>query len=160
MSHVEQLENTLRSEKTTFNLPSRSKLRGKRRLEVITDAVQDLKNLNQSMNPSTIAREDECDIMGKHIAFQLRELTEYDRVLAHYDIQKILMNYRLKNMNRQSSSSSSITTFSRPNSTASTIESIPYTPETYSSEDSTTTDIIHSAMVYSDIGSEFYRSGV
>jgi len=127
-------------------------------LEAITDAVQDLKKLNQSMNPSTIAREDECDIMGKHIAFQLRELTEYDRVLAHYDIQKILMNYRLKNMNRQSSSS--ITTFSMPNSTASTIESIPYTPETYSSEDSTTTDLIHSAMVYSDIGSEFYRSDV
>jgi len=158
VSHVEQLENTLRSEKTTFNLPSRSKLRGKRRLEAITDAVQDLKNLNQSMNPSTIAREDECDIIGKHLAFQLRELSEYDRVLAHYDIQKILMNYRLKNMNRQSSSS--ITTFSMPNSTASTIESIPYTPETYSSEDSTTTDIIHSAMVYSDIGSKFYRSDV
>jgi len=128
-------------------------------LEAITDAVQDLKNLNQSMNPLTIAREDECDIMGKHIAFQLHELTEYDRVLAHYDIQKILMNYRLKNMNRPSSPSS-ITTFFRPNSTASTIESIPYTPETYSSEDSTTTDLIHSAIVYSDIGSEFYRSDV
>lgn len=73
-------------------------------MEAITDAVQDLKNLNQSMNPSTIAWEDECDIMGKHMAIQLRELTEYDRVLAHYDIQKILINYRLKNMNRPSSS--------------------------------------------------------
>ncbi|KAL5246304.1 hypothetical protein ACI65C_013712 [Semiaphis heraclei] len=96
VSHVDQLANTLRSEKTTFNPPSRSKLRGKRRLETITDAVQDFKNLNRSMNPSTIAREDECDTMGKHTAFQLRELTEYDIVLAHYDIQKILVNYRLK----------------------------------------------------------------
>jgi len=69
----EQLESTPRSDKASYNITSGSKNKGqKRRLDVITDAVHELKNLNQTMNiTKTAAQDDECDIVGKHIAIQL-----------------------------------------------------------------------------------------
>jgi len=85
----------------------------------------------------TAIQDDECDVMGKHIAIQLRELPSYDRVLANFDLQKVLMNYRLKNMRGVLSS----TSYSRPSSV-------------------TTTDIIHAALVNSDINSDFLGSDV
>lgn len=108
------------------------------------------------MNTPTVIREDECDVMGKHIAIQLRELPPYDRVLANFDLQKVLMDYLLRNMRGESSS----TSYNRPNSVASTIQSNPYTPQTTTSEESTTADIIHSAMVNSNMDSEFFGSEV
>lgn len=74
----------------------------KRRLEVITDAVRELKDLNEKMNthPTTTSSvtEDECELMGKHIAFQLRQLPTDERVRANFEIQKILMDFRLRNI--------------------------------------------------------------
>lgn len=69
-----------------------------------------------------------------------------------FDLQKVLMNYRLRNMRRVSPS----TSYSRPNGVASTIESNPYIPQTTTSEESSTADIIHAAMVNSDINSDFF----
>lgn len=152
-----QLESTPVSDKSSFNTPSRLKNKGqKRKLEAITEAVQELKNLNETMNTPTVNREDECDVMGKHIAIQLRELPPYDRVLANFDLQKVLMDYRLRNMRGESSS----TSYNRPNCVASTIQSNPYTPQTTTSEESTTVDIIHSAMVVSDLDTELFGSEV
>ncbi|KAE9522166.1 hypothetical protein AGLY_017426 [Aphis glycines] len=142
----------------------------KRKLDAITDAVHELKNLNETMNTTkTAIQDDECDIMGKlmgkHIAIQLRELPSYDRVLANFELQKVLMNYRLKNMRGVSSS----TSYSRPSSVASNFQFHPYTPQTTTSEGSssrpssvasTTADIVHAAMINSDINSDFFGSDV
>lgn len=152
-----QLESTHGSDTSSYSIPSRLKNKGqKRRLEAITDAVQELKNLNETMtNPTTAIREDDCDVMGKHIAIQLRELPPYDRVLANFDLQKVLMDYRLRNMRGASTS----TSYNRPNSVASTVQSIPHTPQITTSEESTA-DILHAAIVNTDMDSEFYGSEV
>lgn len=107
-------------------------------MDAITDTVHELKNLNETMTTTTTIRDDECDVMGKHIAIQLRKLPSYDRVLANFNLQKVLMDYRLRNMRRVSPS----TSYSRPSSVAYTIQSNPYTPQTTTSEESTTADII------------------
>lgn len=163
----EQLERTPVRDKSSLNIPPLSKNKGqKRRLDAITDAVHELKNLNETMNTTkTAIQDDECDIMGKHIAIQLRELPSYDRVLANFELQKVLMNYRLKNMRGVSSS----TSYSRPSSVASNFQFNPYTPQTITSEESssrpssvasTTAEVIHAAMVNSDINSDFFGSDV
>ncbi|XP_050548072.1 uncharacterized protein LOC126909682, partial [Daktulosphaira vitifoliae] len=151
----------------------------KRRLDVITNAVHELKNLNETINsPKTSIQDDECDVMGKHIAIQLRELPPYDRVLANFELQKVLLNYRLKNMREVSPSTSysrpssvasnfqlnpytpqtqtSEESSSRPSSVASNLQLHPYTPQTQTSEENSTADIIHAALVSSDINSDFY----
>lgn len=97
-------------------------------------------------------------VMGKHIAIQLRELPSYDRVLANFDLKKVLMDYRLWNMRRELPS----TSFSRPSSVAFTIQSNPYTQQT-TSEESTTSDIIYryyAAMLNTDIDRDFFGSDV
>lgn len=123
-----QLRSTPERDKSSYNIPSHSKNKGrKRRLDTITDADNELNNLNKTMTTATTTIwDDECDVMGKHIAIQLRELPSYDRVLANFDLQKILMDYRLRNMRRVSPSTSSV---------ASTIQSNLYTPQTTTSEE-------------------------
>lgn len=66
----EQLESTPGSDKASYNIPSRSKNKGQKRwLDAITDAVHELKNLNETINTTkTAIQDDECDVMGKHIA--------------------------------------------------------------------------------------------
>lgn len=64
------------------------------------------------------------------------------------------MDCGLRNMRRVSPS----TSYSGPSSVASTIQSNPDTPQTTTSEESTTADIIHAAMVNSDIDSDFFGS--
>lgn len=144
-----QLEGTPGSDKSSYNKPSRPKNQvQKRTLEVITDAVHELKNLNKKMStPTTAIPEDECDAMGKHIAIQLRKLPPYDRVLANFDLQKILMDYRLRNMREASSSSS----YNRLNRVESTIMSNLYSPPTTTSEESTTAEIIVCSGMDSDV---------
>lgn len=108
-------------------------------MEVKVDTVQELKNINESM----AIWKNEYDIMGKHIVIQLRELPPYDRVLANFDLQKVLMDYRLRNMSRTSLT----TSFSRPNSAAASSIQSTYTLQTTASEESTTANIIHSTKV-------------
>jgi len=119
--------------------------------------MKQFSNLNETITntKTTSIRDDECDVMGKHIAIQLRELPSYERVLANFDLQKVLMNNRLRNMRGVSP----LTSYN-PNSVASTIQSNPYTPQTTTSEESGTADIIHSAMDNSDINIDFFGSDV
>jgi hypothetical protein len=91
------------------------------RMGTITEAVRELKDLNKILSvPDQNVRkvEDECDVMGRHVAMQLRELPIQDRIRANVDIQQVLMKYRLQNINRRSetprshTSTSSAMTFS------------------------------------------------
>jgi hypothetical protein len=101
-SQPEQSKSTPKFDKIAYQQVPRAKTKGqKRRLEVITDAVRELKDLNEKINthPTTSSvTEDECELMGKHIAFQLRQLPTDERVRANFEIQKILMDFRLRNI--------------------------------------------------------------
>ncbi|XP_055628059.1 uncharacterized protein LOC129769676 [Toxorhynchites rutilus septentrionalis] len=81
----------------------------KRKLEVI-GAARDPSNSNNKLSTSThegCNADDECDIMGKHIAIQLRSLPVHERVLAHLKIHEVLVDFRLRNINSLSVPSSS-----------------------------------------------------
>jgi len=59
--------------------------------------VNELKKLNTTLTmsaPSPRASEDECDIIGKHVAMQLRQLQPIDMIDAKDEIQAILSRYR------------------------------------------------------------------
>lgn len=43
--------------------------------------------------------EDECDVIAKHIAMQLRQLPTSDMLQANVEIQQVLLKYRLANLN-------------------------------------------------------------
>lgn len=63
----------------------------------IQAAVNELKELNQSLTmsaPSPRESEDECDVIGRHVALQLRQLPPIDRIDATDEIQAILSRYR------------------------------------------------------------------
>lgn len=147
------------SEITPRQPSARPRKRQKRRFEAIADAVRDLNELNEKLNTPTTSTagslEDECEIMGKHIAIQLRQLPAYDRVRANFEIQKILMEFRLRNISpeipvlspesvRPNSSVSSILLISNPGTpqtyTNTTIPE-PYTSEITANEDIYTTDV-------------------
>ena len=115
---------TLRSAgKVNKKLEKASNKSSKRpRMATITEALRELKDLNKilSVHDQNVRKvEDECDVMGRHIAMQLRELPIQDRIMVNVDIQQVLMKYRLQNINRRSetpwshtSTSSAMTSFS------------------------------------------------
>jgi hypothetical protein len=75
------------------------------RMGTITEAVRELKDFNKILSvPDQNVRkvEDECDVMGRHIAMQLRELPIQDRIMANVNNQQVLMKYRLQNINGRS----------------------------------------------------------
>lgn len=159
IGRAEHPVSTPRGDMTTLLQSTRARTTGqKRRFEAITDAVRELKDLNEKLGTSTsstVCKEDECDIMGKHIAFQLRELPIHDRVRANFEIQKILTDFRLKNIVQPPSTISSGMTNSSTSSILD-ISSNPCTPHTCTSEQSTDNDvfntgIIQAAMSSSDI---------
>jgi hypothetical protein len=81
----------------------------------ITEAVRELKDLNNILSvPDENVRklEDECDVMGRHVAMQLRELPIQDRIMANVDIQQVLMQYRLQYINGSSETPQSHTSTS------------------------------------------------
>jgi hypothetical protein len=85
------------------------------RMDTITEAVRELKDLNKILSvPDQNVRkvEDECDVIGRHIAMQLRELPIQDRIMANVDIQQVLMKYRLQNIYRRSETTRSHTSTS------------------------------------------------
>ncbi|KAF5301965.1 hypothetical protein FQA39_LY10535 [Lamprigera yunnana] len=63
----------------------------------IKDAIDELKQLNNSLaEPAFLEQEDECDLIGKHTAYQLRQLPLLDMMDARDQIQQILSAYRKK----------------------------------------------------------------
>ncbi|XP_026746865.1 uncharacterized protein LOC113508093 [Trichoplusia ni] len=64
----------------------------------IQAAVNELKELNSSLvnvsAPITRELEDECDVIGRHVALQLKQLSSIDRIDATDEIQAILSRYR------------------------------------------------------------------
>lgn len=69
----------------------------------IRAAITELKELNTSLQTpiETSQKENECDIIGKHIAIQLKELLMPDMIQANTEMQQILMKYRLKNLDNR-----------------------------------------------------------
>lgn len=63
----------------------------------IQAAVNELKELNNTLTTSVSsprASEDECDVIGRHVAMQLRQLQPIDMIDATDEIQAILSRYR------------------------------------------------------------------
>lgn len=77
----------------------RSKMKLSPERSEIQAAVNELKELNNSLTmsaPSPRESEDECDVIGRHVALQLRQLPPIDRIDATDEIQAILSRYRKK----------------------------------------------------------------
>lgn len=134
----------------------------KRRLELISNAVRELKDVNEKLQmvqttTSSVVVDDECDVMGKHIAIQLRQLPVDERIRANFEIQRVLMDFRLRNITRPQSTTSS-STLDVPISPNSSILDISnsYIPEPRISDQREPSflinnDIITAAMSNSDI---------
>lgn len=65
----------------------------------IRAAVNELKELNTNLRMSAQnprGSEDECDVIGRHVAMQLKQLQPIDMIDAMDEIQGILSRYRKK----------------------------------------------------------------
>lgn len=66
----------------------------------LSAAVKELSQLNKNISSAfplptaTLTTEDECDVIGRHIAIQLRKLPAEDLMNANLEIQHILAKYR------------------------------------------------------------------
>ena len=92
--------------------------------------------------------------MDKHIAIQLRELPVHDRLRANFEIQKILMDFRLRNIIQPLSTISSGITNSSTSSILN-ISSNPCTPQTCTSEQSTDNDVFNTDIIQATMSSSF-----
>ncbi|XP_056644347.1 uncharacterized protein LOC130450156 [Diorhabda sublineata] len=61
-------------------------------------AINELKDLNKSLRLPLEEKENECDIIGKHITVQLKQLSVPDMLNANAEMQQVLTKYRLKNL--------------------------------------------------------------
>lgn len=72
-------------------------------LKHLSAAVKELSQLNKNISSAfplrtaTFTTEDECDVIGRHIAIQLRKLPAEDLLDANLEIQQVLAKYRKKN---------------------------------------------------------------
>lgn len=74
----------------------------------ITAAIDELKQLNSTIESSSSSRqEDEYDVVGKHVAIQLRQLPLLDFLDAKDEIQQVLSRYRKAIYSRNASALSS-----------------------------------------------------
>lgn len=77
----------------------KSKMRLPPESSEIRAAVNELKELNTNLRMSTQSpkgSEDECDVIGRHVAMQLKQLQPIDMIDAMDEIQGILSRYRKK----------------------------------------------------------------
>lgn len=65
----------------------------------IHEALKELKDLNKILLDPPATYQDECEIMGKQIAAQLRALPELSRLRANLEIQRILLDFRVEQVN-------------------------------------------------------------
>lgn len=146
-------DNTPRSSKKTALPPANTgNSKGKkRRIEALTEAVNELQNLNKTLsNPETSAtdQEDESEIMGKQIASQLRQLPVAERLRANFEMQKILMDFRLRNLSSGTVSSASTgSLYSCPSSSRDRM----FPSDVDSRNEYLNADIINAAMVSSEL---------
>lgn len=65
--------------------------------------IKDMKSVSQDINmsPSPSMEETDFDIFGKHVAAQLKKLSEEQSVIAQSEIQKILSNCRLADIQKR-----------------------------------------------------------
>nr|CAH7742650.1 unnamed protein product [Callosobruchus chinensis] len=83
---------------TTSNSNEPTRPRSKRsKLSQMSEMIKDMKNVTQNINmPSE--EENDCDIYGKHVASQLKKLSERQFIIAQEEIQKIITKCRLADM--------------------------------------------------------------
>ncbi|KAK7874138.1 hypothetical protein R5R35_004679 [Gryllus longicercus] len=86
----------------------RSKNKTEKHIGSITTAIKELKDLEKSLSASpltirTTVIEDECEIMGKWIASQLRKLPKHSRHRANLEIQQVIKKHSVEHMNSSSS---------------------------------------------------------
>lgn len=83
----------------------------------ITAAINELKQLNSTIESSSSSQqEDEYDVVGKHVAIQLRQLPLLDFLDAKDEIQQVLSRYRKKAIHARNASSLSSYSSSSPQS--------------------------------------------
>lgn len=134
----------------------------------IQAAVNEFKELNSTLTmsvPSPRASEDECDIVGRHVAMQLKQLHPVDIIDATDEIQAILSRYRKKalkqlenrNVYTPSNNSYSSTPSPQPSTiTKSYYQSVEpsvsaYGTTEHSLQSTSNNDIITTAMAFSDL---------
>lgn len=125
----------------------------------ITAAVKELRDLNKILSAphpcnstAAVIVEDECEIMGKQIAVQLRMMPEHMRLKANFEIQRILMDFRMDHLKSKCTVSDDGMSSSDNNSTF-TIISLPSTSETTDQLDQPTT-------VFKEINSDLLKNAL
>lgn len=89
-----------------------------------------MKSLSNELNKEEVVNE--FDIFDKHVAVQLRYLTEEQAITAQQEIQAILTRYRLKKIRNEQQGTSSF----RSQSRQSDFQYITHTPQCYESPNS------------------------
>ncbi|VVC88310.1 unnamed protein product [Leptidea sinapis] len=70
------------------------------KLSQMSEMIKDIKNVSHSINmPSD--EENDCDIYGKHVASQLKKLSEEQRIIAQEEIQRIISKCRLAHLEKR-----------------------------------------------------------
>lgn len=83
----------------------------------ITAAIDELKQLNSTIESSSSSQqEDEYDVVGKHVAIQLRQLPLLDFLDAKDEIQQVLSRYRKRAIYARNASALSSYSASSPQS--------------------------------------------
>ncbi|XP_047516078.1 uncharacterized protein LOC125056822 [Pieris napi] len=78
--------------------PPRSK---RSKISQMAAMIKDLKSMSNDVNMSPSEEESDADIFGKHVAAQLKKLSEEQYVIAQEEIQKILSKARLADIQQK-----------------------------------------------------------
>ncbi|XP_045768034.1 uncharacterized protein LOC123869238 [Maniola jurtina] len=78
--------------------PPRSK---RSKISQMAAMIKDLKSVSNDVKMSPSEEESDADIFGKHVAAQLKKLSEEQSVIAQEEIQKILSKARLANIQQK-----------------------------------------------------------
>ncbi|KAF5284786.1 hypothetical protein FQA39_LY04511 [Lamprigera yunnana] len=123
----------------------------------IKDAIDELKQLNNSLAKPASLEQDECDFIGKHIAYQLRQLPLLDMMDARDQIQQILSAYMYGYTVGNNLCSPSDTSFSPLSESSIVLQGEPAQspfsqPSTSNSNQNTgSLDLIQQAISYTDL---------
>ncbi|KAK4879441.1 hypothetical protein RN001_007587 [Aquatica leii] len=126
---------------------------------LIKDAMDELKQLINSLaKPASLEQEDECELIGKHIVYQLRLLPLLDMMDARNQIQQILSAYRKNTYSTTTPLCSPLdTAFSQLSEFSIVLHGEPAQspfsqPSTSNSNQNTSSlDLIQQAMSYTDL---------
>lgn len=102
----------------------------------MSEMIKDIQNVSHSINNMPSDVESDCDIYGKHVASQLKKLSEEQCIIAQEEIQRIISKCRLVDIQRRNMNIYPNTHFSMRSTTRTQPHQIRYTPSPASTTNS------------------------